>query len=250
MMPKVICCFAVMLFVLLSHLPLRAEMPELSELIRQVEQQYSGQSSIATVAMTVVTGHWERHLTMESWSLGRERFLIRILAPAKEKGVATLKVENEVWNFLPRVDRVIRIPPSMMGGAWMGSHITNDDLVKANHIDQDYLFTLLDEDATQWTIQGRPKPDVPVVWGKIIYVVLKDHLIPRQIDYFDEEDVPVRRILFTDVQTVGARTVPLKMTVLPLDKPKEKTVMHYQALEFDVDLKSDFFSLAQLKRRR
>ncbi|MBN1957478.1 MAG: outer membrane lipoprotein-sorting protein [Desulfuromonadales bacterium] len=249
MMPKVICCFAVILVVLSSHLPLRAEMPELSELIRRVEQQYSGQSSIATVTMTVVTGHWERHLTMESWSLGRERFLIRILAPAKEKGVATLKVENEVWNFLPRVDRVIRIPPSMMGGAWMGSHITNDDLVKANHIDQDYLFTLLDEDTTEWTILGQPKPDAPVVWGKIIYVVLKDHLIPRQIDYFDEEDVLVRRILFSDVQTIGDRTVPLKMTVLPLEKPEERTVMHYQALEFDVDLKSDFFSLAQLKRR-
>jgi hypothetical protein len=200
--------------------------------------------------MTVVTGHWERHLKMESWSLGRERFMVRILAPVKEKGVATLKVENEVWNFLPKVDRVIRIPPSMMGGAWMGSHITNDDLVKANHIDQDYDFTLLEETSESWQIEGIPKPDAPVIWGKIIYQIRKDPLVPVQIDYYDEEGVLVRQILFDDIQTVSGRTVPLKMTVLPLEDPKEKTVMYYRKLQFDVDLQENFFSLGQLKGRR
>ncbi|PLX96672.1 MAG: outer membrane lipoprotein-sorting protein [Desulfuromonas sp.] len=231
-------------------LPVAAEDFNLAGLVRRVEQQYTGQSSISRVEMDVVTGHWERHLTMESWSLGRERFLIRILSPAKEKGVATLKVEREVWNFLPKVDRVIRIPPSMMGGAWMGSHITNDDLVKANHIDEDYHFTLLAETAEQWTIEGIPRPDAPVIWGKIIYQVRKEPLVPIQIEYYDEEGVLVRRILFDDVQTIGERTVPLRMTVLPLEKPDEKTVMHYRDLQFDVELSEDFFSLAELKRRR
>lgn len=220
---------------------------ELHELIRTVEQQYTGKSSISAVEMTVVTGHWERHLKMESWSLGRERFLVRILTPVKEKGVATLKVENKVWNYLPKVDRVIRIPPSMMGGAWMGSHITNDDLVKANHIDQDYAFTLLEETSESWRIEGVPKPDAPVIWGKIIYQVRKEPLVPLQIDYFDEADILVRSILFDDVQTVSGRTVPLKMTVLPLEKPKEKTIMHYRKLQFDVELQKDFFSLGNLR---
>ncbi|MCW8892929.1 MAG: outer membrane lipoprotein-sorting protein [Deltaproteobacteria bacterium] len=240
----------VIFFTILFQLPGLAWALDLSELIRKVEQQYTGQSSISKVEMTVVTGHWERHLSMESWSLGREHFLVRILSPAKEKGVSTLKVEREVWNFLPKVDRVIRIPPSMMGGAWMGSHITNDDLVKANHIDQDYDFSLLDEDEQQWTIMGIPKPEAPVIWGKIVYQILKDQLVPLQIEYYDEEDVLVRRILFDDVQTIGDRTVPLKMTVLPLEKPQEKTIMHYRDLRFDVDLNKAFFSLGQLKRRR
>lgn len=223
---------------------------DLVELIRRVEKQYIGESSFSRVDMTVQTGHWERHLRMESWSLGRERFLVRILSPAKEKGVATLKVEKEVWNFLPKVDRIIRIPPSMMGGAWMGSHITNDDLVKANHIDEDYVFTLLQEDDRQWTIQGIPKPEAPVIWGKIIYQINKDQLVPIQIEYFDEEGTRVRKILFDDVKTVGQRVVPLRMTVLPLEKPSEKTIMHYRDLEFDVDLDEKFFSLARLKRKR
>jgi outer membrane lipoprotein-sorting protein len=222
---------------------------DLRKLIRDVEQQYSGKSSEIEVEMTVKTGHWERQLTMQSWSLGRERFLVRILAPAKERGVATLKVEREVWNYLPKVDRVIRIPPSMMGGAWMGSHITNDDLVKANHIDEEYDFRLLTEDPQSWTIEGIPKPEAAVIWGKIVYQLQKQPLVPVRIEYFDEEGVLVRRIRFDDVKTVSGRTIPLRMTVQPVEKPQEQTVMHYRKVHFDIELTADYFSLRQLKGR-
>lgn len=235
------------LLLLCGGLPALAAEIDLRELIRTVEQQYSGESSAVEVEMTVKTGHWERQLTMQSWSLGRERFLVRILQPVKEQGVATLKVEREVWNYLPKVDRVIRIPPSMMGGAWMGSHISNDDLVKANHIDEDYDFRLLAEDPQSWTIEGLPKPEAPVIWGKIVYQLRKQPLVPVKIDYFDEAGVLVRQILFADVQRVSGRTIPLRMTVLPVEKPQEQTIMQYRKLQFDVDLPEDFFSLRQLK---
>ena len=236
-------------FLLFCGVPL-ANALDLRELIRTVEEQYSGESSEIEVEMTVKTGHWERQLTMQSWSLGRERFLVRILDPAKEKGVATLKVEREVWNYLPKVDRVIRIPPSMMGGAWMGSHITNDDLVKANHIDEDYTFSLLSEDQATWTIKGVARPEAPVIWGEIVYQLQKQPLVPLKIEYFDEEGLLVRQIVFDDVQTVSGRTIPLRMSVLPVEKPQEKTVMHYRKVQFDVTLTEDYFSLRQLKGRR
>jgi len=241
--------FSAVMLVLLTAATCRADL-DLRKLVRSVEEQYSGASSVTEVDMTIKTGHWERHLQMKSWSQGRERFLVRILAPAKEKGVATLKVDQEVWNYLPKVDRVIRIPPSMMGGAWMGSHITNDDLVKANHIDEDYDFTLLAEDEATWTIEGLPKPEAPVVWGKIVYQVQKEPLVPRQVEYFAEDGALVRRIVFTDVQTVSGRTIPLRMTVQPLEKPDEQTVMQYREVQFDVDFQENFFSLGQLKGRR
>ena len=145
---------------------------------------------------------------------------------------------------------MIRIPPSMMGGAWMGSHITNDDLVKANHIDEDFDFSLLAEDQQSWTIQGVPKPEAAVIWGKIVYRLQKDPLVPVQVEYFDEEGVLVRQIDFDDVQTVSGRTIPLRMTVLPVEKPQERTVMHYRQVQFDIDLAEDYFSLRQLKGRR
>jgi outer membrane lipoprotein-sorting protein len=226
-----------------------AEPLDLQELIRQVEIQYRGQSSHALVHMEVATENWQRSLEMESWSLERDRFLTRILQPPKERGVSTLKVENEVWNYLPKVDRVIKIPPSMMGGSWMGSHITNDDLVKGSQVDQDYTFALLEETETAWRIECLPKPEAAVVWGKLVYEIEKARRLPLRVDYYDEELTPVREIVFDDVQSLSGRTLPLRMTVRPLDKPEERTVMHYRDLEFDVPLPPNFFSLRTLKAR-
>ncbi len=222
---------------------------DLPALIRQVEQQYMAGSSQARMEMRVQTRNWERSLEMEAWSLGRERFLVRILEPAKDRGVTTLKVDREIWNYLPRVDRVIKIPPSMMGGAWMGSHITNDDLVKANHVDEDYTFTLLEETPERYLIAALPKPEAAVVWGKLVYRIARPHNIPQRVDYFDEGMERVREILFDEVRQLGNRHLPMRMTVRPLDQPEEVTVIRYRELTFDIPLEREFFSLGNLKRR-
>jgi len=222
---------------------------DIEALVREVEQQYMGASSHSLMSMQVKTEHWERTLEMEAWSLNRDYFIIRILEPAKERGVSTLKRDREVWNYLPKVDRVIKVPPSMMGGSWMGSHITNDDLVKANHIEEDYDLRLLEETATHFTIECLPKPEAAIIWGKIIYRIKKDPRVPEQVDYFDEEMVLVRKIRFDDVQQVGARTIPLRMTVLPQEKPDETTTLQYHELTFDVGLDESYFSLRNLKSR-
>lgn len=221
---------------------------DLGALIRDVEQQYHGTSSRALTTMQVRTEHWERTLEMEAWSLGRDYFLVRILEPAKERGVATLKRDREVWNYLPKVDRTIKVPPSMMGGSWMGSHITNDDLVKASHVDEDYTFRLLEEGADHWLIECLPKPDAAVVWGKIVYRLRKQPRVPEQVDYYDEEQRKVRELRFADVRRINDRTVPLRLTVVPLDKPGEMTVLHYRDLAFGVPLDQGYFNLRSLQK--
>ncbi len=237
------------LLILLSILSGTALALDIQSVIREVEQQYMGTSSRARTTMQVKTSHWERTLEMEAWSLERDYFLVRILEPAKERGVATLKRNREVWNYLPKVDRIIKVPPSMMGGSWMGSHITNDDLVKANHIDEDFHLRLLEETATNYVIECLPKKDAAVVWGKIVYRVRKTPQVPEQIDYFDEEMVRVREIHFDDIQQIGERIVPLRLTVLPLEKPDERTVLHYRELVYDLDLDESYFSLRNLESR-
>jgi hypothetical protein len=222
---------------------------DVQSLIREIEQQYMGTSSRARTTMQVKTAHWERTLEMEAWSLERDYFLVRILEPAKERDVATLKRYREVWNFLPKVDRIIKVPPSMMGGSWMGSHITNDDLVKANHIDEDYDLRLLEETATHYVIECLPKAEAAVVWGKIVYRISKQPRVPEQVDYYDEEMVRVRETHFDDVQQIGERIVPLRLTVLPLEKPDEMTVLQYRELVYDLPLDETFFSLRNLKQR-
>lgn len=222
---------------------------DLRELIRGVEEQYIGLSSHARMKMEVSTEHWRRSLDMEAWSVGRDHFLVRILDPPKERGVATLKVGQEVWNYLPKVDRVIKVPPSMMGGAWMGSHITNNDLVKAAHVDEEYDFTLLAETDSYWRIEGLPRAEAAVVWGKIVYQVRKADRVPLLVEYFDEKMVKVRDIRFEDVQKVGNRTIPLRLTVQPIDTPREHTVLQYSEIAFDLPMEKDFFSLRNLQSR-
>ena len=131
----------------------------------------------------------------------------------------------------------------------MGSHITNDDLVKANHIDEDYTFKLLEESDSHYLVECLPRPEAPVIWGKIVYRINKQPRVPVQIDYYDEEDVRVREIRFDDVQTIGDRVVPLRMMVQPLEKPDERTILHYRDLVYDVGLDEAYFNLRNLKRR-
>ena len=221
----------------------------LQTLIRDVEQQYMGLSSHAKTVMRVKTAHWDRTLEMEAWSLERDYYLIQILEPAKERGVATLKRKREIWNYLPKVDRVIKVPPSMMGGSWMGSHITNDDLVKASHVDEDYTFRLLEETDSEYRIECLPRENAAVVWGKIIYRIGKQPRVPLEVDYFDEEMIRVRQIVFDQVRTIGDRVVPMRLTVLPLEKPDERTIFEYRELVFDLDLDEGYFSLRRLKQR-
>jgi hypothetical protein len=222
---------------------------DVQSLIREIEQQYMGTSSRARTTMQVKTAHWERTMEMQAWSLGRDYFLVRIIEPAKERDVATLKRNREVWNYLPKVDRIIKVPPSMMGGSWMGSHITNDDLVKANHVDEDYILRLLDETAVHYVIECLPKAEAAVVWGKIVYRIRKDPRVPEQVDYYDEEMVRVRETHFDDIQQIGERIIPLRLTVLPLEKPDEMTILRYQELVYDLPLGENFFSLRNLKQR-
>lgn len=222
---------------------------DMKALVRKVEDQYNGASSHVVATMDIKTEKWQRSITVEGWSLGRELCLTKILKPAKEVGIATLKANKEVWNYLPRVDRVIRIPPSMMGAPWMGSHISNDDFVKASHVDLDYNLSLLEETPESWKICCLPKPDAAVVWGKIVYNIQKADSIPLLVEYFDETMVKVRIISFDEVRTVDNHVVPMRMTVHPCDKPNECTVLYYRDIDYDIPIAESFFSLRKLKAR-
>jgi outer membrane lipoprotein-sorting protein len=240
--------FSLLLFCCLTFIPTPVLATDLQALVRKVEQQYMGVSSKARMEMNVRSEHWERTLVMDSWSLGRDYFLVRIIEPSKERDVTTLKVDKEVWNYLPKVDRVIKVPPSMMGGAWMGSHITNDDLVKANKIDEEYSFRLLEETPEHLLIECLPKPDAAVVWGKIIYEILLPLEVPGTVAYYDEEMVKVRELIFDEVKQIDGRNIPLRMRIQPSDKPQESTTIRYAEIAFNIGIKKSFFSLRNLKR--
>lgn len=224
------------------------------EIMDQVDRLLRGESSVARFTMEIRTEHWERSLTLHAWSMGTDYALIRVETPAKEAGVATLKAGQEVWNYLPRVDRTIKVPSSMMMGSWMGSHFTNDDLVKESTLADDYEITIEFEGTRDgvdvWEFLLLPLPEAPVVWGKIRYQVRRDDLMPTWARYYEESDELVRTMTFSEYVMMDGRLVPAVMTVEPADKPDEMTVIRYHELDFDIGLDEDFFSLRNLRRQR
>ena len=223
-------------------------------IIDRVDRVLRGASSRGVATMRVVTRHWERSLTMEVWSLGSDYSLVRLLSPAKEAGTGTLKASRDIWNYLPKVDRTIKIPASMMMGSWMGSHFTNDDLVKESRLVEDYeIETTFDgtrEAVKVWEFALTPRPEAPVVWGKIDYRVRQSDFMPLRARYFDEEGELVRTLTFSDFRRMGGRLIPAHMDMQPHDKPGERTTVSYGELQFDLDIDKSFFSLRTLRRGR
>jgi len=224
------------------------------EIVDRVDRLLRGNSSRGTVTMEIVTEHWTRSMEMRIWSLGTDYSLIRVLSPRKDAGTATLKSENEIWNYLPRVDRTIKLPASLMGAAWMGSHFTNDDLVKESRIIEDYdieiSFDGEREGAAVWEFTLTPRPEAAVVWGRIEERVRQDDLMPLWVRYYDDRGDLVRTMVFSEFQVMGGRLVPAHMVIEPADKPGESTTITYGDLEFDVGLESSFFSLQRLRDDR
>ena len=225
-----------------------------NEIIQKADDKMQGKSNRSVMKMTIVRPDWKREITMKGWAMGREYSLILITAPARDKGQAFLKRTKEMWNWQPSIDRVIKLPPSMMLQSWMGSDFTNDDLVKESSVVNDYTQTL-DGDSTingisVYKIVLVPKPDAPVVWGKVISYIDKKEYNQLLVYYFDEEDVLVNTMILSAIKNMGGRLLPTRMEMIPADNPNQKTVIEYQELEFDIGLDESFFSMQNMKRIR
>ncbi len=221
-----------------------------AEIVDRVDRMMRGESSQGTVSMEIVTEHWSRTMELRIWSFGTDYSLIRIVSPRKDAGTATLRADNDIWNYLPRVDRTIKIPTSLMGAAWMGSHFTNDDLVKESRLIEDYDIVIAFEGPRDgvdvWEFSLTPRPEAAVVWGRILYQVRKSDEMPIWVEYYDEQGTRVRTMTFEDYRQMGGRLVPAVMHVVPEDKPDERTTVRYEDLEFDIGLDESFFSLRNL----
>ncbi|HBI15896.1 MAG TPA: outer membrane lipoprotein-sorting protein [Desulfobulbaceae bacterium] len=222
------------------------------EILTRIDDLWRSTSSTATLEMVVRTEHYTRTMIMESWTKGREKSLVRIVSPLKEKGTVSLKNDDTLYTYLPKTDRVIRLTTGMMMGSWMGSHFTNDDLVKESRLAEDYdpkiTFSGVRDGREIIEFALQPKPEAPVVWGKIVIVVRAGDLLPVVSRYYDEEMNLARTLDFRDIREMGGRLLPAVLRMVPADKPGEFTEMTYQAIDFGPELPDSLFSLMQLRR--
>jgi outer membrane lipoprotein-sorting protein len=223
---------------------------DINKIIREIDQLYRSNSSYAELEMEIVTPHWQRTLAMNGWTIGMDKTFIRITSPKKEQGVSTLRIRNEMWNYLPKTNKVIKVPPSMMMSSWMGSDFTNDDLVKEFSLFEDYHYEqIFPEDAEEGLIYVNciPREDLPVVWRNVIIVARESDHIPVRQEYYDEEGTLMRVLNYRDVKTFDGRTIPATMEIVPQHKAGHKTIIRYLTLKFDLEIDEDIFSLRNLR---
>ena len=222
------------------------------EIIEKADELTRGLSSQGEMTIQIIRPKWSREMTMKSWTLGTDYSLILITAPAKEKGTVFLKREKEIWNWLPSIERTVKLPPSMMMQSWMGTDLTNDDLVKESSIVTDYTHKIEKDTVFDgrdcWKLVLTAKPDAPVVWGSIITYVEKKHYIQLRSEFYDEDEYLVNVFTAHDIKEMGGRTIATRMEMIPVEKEGHKTVIIQNDLKFNTGVEADFFSTSQMKR--
>ncbi len=228
--------------------------PDIDNLVHSLDQLYRSDNSYTEMTMHIVTPHWERTLTMKAWSEGTDRTFIRILSPAREAGMATLRMGTEMWNYLPNTGSTVRVPPSMMAGSWMGSDITNNDIVKEVTYEADYTFEYTSDTSFTGTPQDGiiylklvPKASAAVVWSSIICAVRIDDSLPLWQHFFDQHGELIKTVTFSDNRELGGRTIPTVMEVVPANKEGHSTTITWSNAEFDQGVDEDIFSLSNLQ---
>ena len=227
---------------------------DIDDVIAALDQLYRSDDSYTEMSMHIVTPHWERTLTMKAWSEGSDKTFISILSPAREAGMATLRIGTEMWNYLPNTNSTVRVPPSMMTGSWMGSDITNNDIVKEITYAADYTYEYTADTALTGTLEDGvlylrlvPKPSTAVVWSSIICAVRAEDSIPLWEHYYDQQGNEIKSVTFSDIRDMGGRTIPTTMEVVPTNKEGHSTTIIWTHAVFDQGIDSDIFSLSNLQ---
>jgi outer membrane lipoprotein-sorting protein len=226
--------------------------PSAKAIITKTDDLMRGRTNYGVYEMKIFTPRWKRTIKMEIWVKGKDKTFIEITYPAKDAGTKFLKLGYEMWNYIPKVERTIKIPPSMMMQSWMGSDFTNDDLVKESSIVDDYTHSLIGKEQIQgfpaYKIQLDPKPDAPVVWGKIIlWVRIKDY-VPLKQEFYNEKGELIHILNFSEIKWIGDRSIPTLWEMTPLKKKGRKTVIKIEKIKFNIPINDSLFSLRTLKR--
>ena len=224
------------------------------DIVRKANDLMRGSSTFSRLTMTIVKPEWSRTISMKVWAIEPDYSLVEVTEPARDRGTVTLKRKTEVWNWLPSVQRVIKIPPSMMLQSWMGSDFTNDDLVRQSSIVDDYTHSIAGEDTMEglrcWKIELLPKPEAGVVWGKLVTWISHRGYITLRTEYYDEDGALVKTFTGSSLRTFDGRTFAAHWEMIPVADPGKKTSLDYHDVSFKVKLDEGFFSEQNMKNIR
>ena len=239
----------------LTILNLNAQTMSATDIIRKADEKFNGEkSSIMVMSMTIIRPTWQRTVEFKSWSIGRENSLTLITAPAKDQGQTFLKRGQEMWSWNPAINRLIKLPPSMMSQGWMGSDYTNDDILKESSIVTDYTHEIVGEESIDerlcFKIKMVAKKDASIVWGHQIRWIDKKDLLVLKAELYDEDGYLVRTESGSDIKVMDGRVIPSKLELIPADEKGNKTIVEIKDIRFNVSIEDSFFSQQNMKRVR
>ena len=226
---------------------------EARDIIRAAIDQWRGTSSRGVITMTIHRPDWERSMSMRSWTRGDEESLVRVTEPRRDAGNSTLTMDNNMWSYSPKVNRVIKVPSSMMNQSWMGSDFSNKDIVRADDIVDQYTHTLLETsergDHRVYVIQSVPNEEAAVVWGREVLTIRDDHILLEHA-FYDQDGVVVKTLVSLEIDERGGRIVATRQRMAKTDVEAEWTEIYVGDMEFDIDLPDSLFTLSNLRNPR
>ena len=236
-------------------LNLTAQTMSATDIIRKADEKFNGEkSSITVMSMTIIRPTWQRTVEFKSWSLGRDNSMTLITAPAKDQGQTFLKRGQEMWSWNPSINRLIKLPPSMMSQGWMGSDYTNDDILKESSVVKDYTHEIIGEvligDRLCYKIKMIAKEDAAVVWGHQVRWIDKKDLLILKAELYDEDGYLVRTESGSAIKIMDGRAIPSRMELIPADEKGNKTIVEIKDIRFNVTIGDSFFSQQNMKRVR
>jgi outer membrane lipoprotein-sorting protein len=246
---------SVAIFLVLTGMSAVADDPtrDAKDIVRDAINHWRGTSSQGAMTMTIHRPDWERSMSMESWTQGDKRSLVRVTAPRKDRGNGTLMDGNNMWSFSPKINRVIKVPSSMMSQSWMGSDFSNKDISRADDIVDQYDHTLLGEtpaeDFVTYEIEAIPHEDAAVVWGREVLVVRSDNVLVEH-RFYDQDGDLVKALRTLAIGVMGGRTVATQQRMEKADNPQEWTEIVIDSVEFDLELSDNLFTLSNLRNPR
>jgi outer membrane lipoprotein-sorting protein len=244
-----------LLLIFLFFLTFNIYAQDANEILKKSEEKIKGiKSSYQEMMIKIVRPKWSKEMIMKGWSMGEDYFASVVLSPAKEKGIVFLKRENEVWNYIPSIERTIKLPPSMMMQNWMGTDFTNDDLVQRSSITDDYTNIIIGNEIIDgldcWIIELIPNEDAAVVWGKLVMWIDKRDYMQLKTQFFDEYDEMVSIMTGKAIKNFDGKKLPAIIEFVPLDKEGNKTIVERLVWKFDIDINERFFLPNYMKNLR
>jgi outer membrane lipoprotein-sorting protein len=239
------------IFILAFHFSVTLQAQTAKEIVQKADEKLRGTTSQVELTIKTIRPTWTRSLDVKAWMKGRDYSMILIQSPAKDKGISFLKHKKEVWNWMPSLERTIKLPPSMMSQSWMGTDFTNDDLVKESSIVNDYNHSIIGDttigERKCYIIKMIPKSEAAVVWGKLILCIDKKDFLELHTRFYDEDGALINIMNASDIKTMDGRLIPTRFEMIPVDKKNQKTEMIYRAVKYNRPIEDDFFTVEKMK---